>query len=65
MANEKLKAWQDANGVSDADIMLELGITSIYQYSNRMNGRTPWSYLERKSLVNITGIPEEELFERS
>lgn len=64
MANEKLKAWQKKNGVSDADIMLELGIVSANQYSNRMTGRTPWSFLERKSLVNLTGMTEEELFER-
>ena len=64
MANEKLKAWQKENGVSDADIMLELGIASVNQYMNRIFGRTPWSPLERRTLARFTGISEDELFER-
>ena len=63
MANEKLKAWAKEKGISDADMMLELGLTSVNQYQNRMNGRTPFSPLERRTLVQLTGMSEDELFE--
>ena len=63
MANEKLKAWQKANGVSDAEVMLAVGLTSVNQYQNRMNGRTAFSPLERRALAEFTGLSEAELFE--
>lgn len=61
---KKVKEWIKENGVSDADIMIALGLTSINQYRNRMNGTTPLTPLERKALAEFTGIPEEELYEK-
>lgn len=64
MANEKLRAWQKENGVSDAEIMLALGLTSVNQFLNRMNGRTDFSPLEQRTLAEYTGISIDELFKR-
>ena len=61
MAQERLKAWARDHDVSDADIMLVLGLTSINQFRNRMNGITPLSPLERRALVEYTGLAEEDL----
>lgn len=61
MKQEKLRKWIKENNVSDAEVMMVLGLKSINQYRNRIMGVTPLKPLEIKALVEYTGLTAEEL----
>ena len=61
MKQEKLRKWSKENNVSDAEVMMVLGLKSINQYRNRIMGVTPLKPLEIKALVEYTGLTAEEL----
>lgn len=62
MANDKLRKWMKENGKTVRDIMNVLRLDSVYKMSNRLNGITEFSPLEKKTLAEYAGLKEDELF---
>ena len=60
LRQEKLREWIKAHDVSDAEIMMVLGLKSINQFQHRMRGVTPFTPLEKKVLSEYTGLPVED-----
>lgn len=58
-----LKAWMDAESVTDADCMEVLSLNAT-QWVNRLSGRVKFSALEKKVLAQMAKKDEAELFER-
>ncbi len=56
--------WRKAEHVTDAECMARLHL-SLWQFQNRLIGRTPFQPLEKEVLAAWAGKDEEELFERS
>lgn len=56
-----LEAWRKEKGITDAECMTRLHL-SVWQFQNRLIGRTPFRPLERELLAEWAGKPEAELF---